>query len=103
MRDADCDEELARSGLQRFLVAAHDLKTPQGRAPFAFKLHQFISGPGKVHGTLEAMHERHITLDAQRFAPGRQSESVLLYPTHFCRDCGQEYHPLWRSEQGAVR
>jgi hypothetical protein len=49
------------------------------------------------------MHERHITLDAQRFAPGRQSESVLLYPTHFCRDCGQEYHPLWRSEQGAVR
>lgn len=103
MRDADCNEELARSGLQRFLVAAHDLKTPQGRAPFAFKLHQFISGPGKVHATLEAMYERHITLDAQRFAPGRQSESVLLYPTHFCRDCGQEYHPVWRSEQGAVR
>jgi hypothetical protein len=27
---------------------------PQGRPPFAFKLHQFISGPGKVLATLEA-------------------------------------------------
>lgn len=26
-------------------------------------------------------------------APGREAESVLLYPAHFCRDCGQEYHP----------
>lgn len=100
MQDADCSEELARFGLQRFLVAAHEVMTSQGRAPFAFKLHQFISGPGKVHTTLEAANKRHVTLDAQRFAPGRQSESVLLYPAHFCRDCGQEYHPVWRSEHG---
>lgn len=103
MQEAGCSEELARDGLQRFLVAAHEVRTPQGRAPFAFKLHQFISGPGKVHTTLEAEKTRHITLDAQRFAPGRQSESVLLYPAHFCRDCGQEYHPVWRSEQGLVQ
>jgi len=101
--DADCSEQLAREGLQRFLVAAHDIKTEQGRPPFAFKLHQFISGPGKVHATLEAPQQRQITLDAQRFAPGRQAESVLLYPVHFCRDCGQEYHPVWRSEQGRVQ
>lgn len=102
-RDADCSEEFAREGLQRFLVAAHAVRTQQGRAPFAFKLHQFISGPGKVHTTLEALESRHITLDAQRFAPGRQAESVFLYPVHFCRDCGQEYHPVWRSEQGRVQ
>lgn len=102
MQDAGCSDEEARNGLQRFLIAAHKVKTPQGAAPFAFKLHQFISGPGKVHATLEACGQRHITLDAQRFAPGRQSESVLLYPAHFCRDCGQEYHPVWRSEQGNV-
>lgn len=102
-RDAQCSEELARKGLQRFLVAAHEVKTEQGRAPFAFKLHQFISGPGKVHATLEPTGSRHITLDAQRYAPGRQAESVLLYPAHFCRDCGQEYHPVWRSEQGRVQ
>jgi hypothetical protein len=44
---------------------------------------------------------RHITLDAQRFAPGRQEEGAQLYPVHFCRDCGQEYHPVWRSGQAA--
>ena len=97
--DARCPPEAARTALQRFLVAAHDVRTPQGRPPFAFKLHQFISGPGKVLTTLEARGKRHVTLDAQRFAPGRQQENVLLYPTHFCRDCGQEYLPVWHAQQ----
>ncbi len=99
--DASCDIDHARAGLQAFLVAAHDVRTEQGRPPFAFKLHQFISGPGKVLATLEPAGKRHITLDAQRFAPGRQNENVRLYPVHFCRDCGQEYHPVWRSGQSA--
>lgn len=98
-KDAGITPQEARSGLQRFLVAAHEIKTPQGRPPFAFKLHQFISGPGKVLATLEPQSKRHVTLDAQRFAPGRQDEGVQLYPVHFCRDCGQEYHPVWRSKQ----
>lgn len=98
-QDAGCDFEMARAALQAFLVAAHEVKTEQGRPPFAFKLHQFISGPGKVLATLEAEGTRHITLDAQRFAPGRQEEGARLYPVHFCRDCGQEYHPVWRSGQ----
>lgn len=101
--DAGCSSDVAKAGLQNFLIAVqHEVTTPQGRSPFAFKLHQFISGPGKVHATLELPGERHITLDAQRFAPGRQNESVLLYPIHFCRECGQEYHPVWREEQGSV-
>ena len=70
--DAECGASEARDGLQRFLVAAHLVRTPQGRAPFAFKLHQFISGPGRILATLETTGTRHITLDAQRFAPGRQ-------------------------------
>lgn len=97
--DAACQPEEARAALTRFLVAAHEVPTPQGRPPFAFKLHQFISGPGKVLTTLEARGKRHVTLDAQRFAPGRQQDNVLLYPTHFCRDCGQEYLPVWHSQQ----
>lgn len=99
-KDSGCAVEQARAGLQRFLVAAHEIRTPQGQSPFAFKLHQFISGPGKVLATLEAPGKRHVTLDAQRFAPGRQDEGVQLYSVHFCRDCGQEYHPVWRSKQG---
>ena len=97
--DSGCAIDVSRDGLQRFLVAAHEVKTPQGRPPFAFKLHQFISGPGKVLTTLEAPGIRHITLDAQRFAPGRQGEGAQLYPVHFCRDCGQEYLPVWQSKQ----
>jgi hypothetical protein len=99
--DAGCQPEAARVALQRFLVAAHDVRTPEGGPPFAFKLHQFISGPGKVLTTLEAHGKRHVTLDAQRFAPRRQQENVLLYPAHFCRDCGQEYLPVWQSQQPA--
>lgn len=97
--DAGCAIDVAGSGLRRFLVAAHEVKTPQGRPPFAFKLHQFISGPGKVLVTLEAQGVRHITVDAQRFAPGRQDEGVQLYSVHFCRDCGQEYLPVWQSKR----
>ncbi len=98
-KDASCEIEVARNALQQFLVAAHEVKTPQGRPPFAFKLHQFISGPGKVLTTLEAQTTRHVTLDAQRFAPGRQAEGAQLYPVHFCRDCGQEYLPVWQSSR----
>ncbi|MEI6068452.1 MAG: DEAD/DEAH box helicase [Methylococcaceae bacterium] len=102
-QDASCTVEIAKAGLQKFLIAAqHSVKTPQNQPPFAFKLHQFISGPGKVHATLEAQDARHITMDAQRFAPGRQTESVLLYPTHFCRECGQEYHPVWREQNSGI-
>ncbi len=98
-KDADCEINAARLALQQFLVAAHEVRTPQGRPPFAFKLHQFISGPGKVLATLEAQGIRHVTLDAQRFAPGRQDEGAQLYPVHFCRDCGQEYLPVWQSKR----
>jgi hypothetical protein len=58
-----------------------------------------ISGPGKVLATLEAQNVRHVTLDARRFAPGRQEEGAQLYPVHFCRDCGQEYLPVWHSKR----
>lgn len=101
--DAGVTEQQAGTALQKFLVAAHEIKTPQGRAPFAFKLHQFISGPGKVLATLEPVGIRTVTLDAQRFAPGRQDQGVQLYPTHFCRDCGQEYHPVWKTTYGQIR
>jgi hypothetical protein len=98
-RDSGVDVLAARQALEQFLNAAQNVTTPDGRALFAFKLHQFISGPGKVLCTLEQDDQRQITLDAQRFAPGRQKEEVLLFPTHFCRECGQEYHPVWNSAE----
>lgn len=99
--DATCDGGVARQALEQFLIAAQEVKTADDRALFAFKLHQFISGPGKLLCTLEADGHRQITLDAQRFAPGRQQEGILLFNTHFCRQCGQEYHPVWETSESA--
>lgn len=96
--DAGVDPSIAARGLQSFLTAAQEVQSPDGRHLFAFKLHQFISGPGKVHCSLEGDGNRSISLEAQRFAPGRRDEDVLLFSTHFCRECGQEYHPVWVSE-----
>ena len=66
------------------------------RSFFAFKLHQFISGAGHAYATLEAPGMRSVTVEGQRFLPG--SEEKRLYATHFCRECGQEYHPVRRIE-----
>ena len=96
-KDAGVDPQQARESLEAFLLSAQSLKTPDGRSSFAFKLHQFISGPGKVLCTLEGDNKRVITLDSQRFAPSRQDECVFLFNTHFCRECGQEYHPVWEN------
>jgi hypothetical protein len=99
--DAGVAAEEARRALEAFLDAAQHVRSEDGRALFAFKLHQFISGAGKVFCTLEPAGTRLVTLDAQRFAPGRQEQKVFLFPTHFCRDCGQEYHPVWSRRDAA--
>lgn len=66
---------------------------------FAFRLHQFISGAGVVYTTLDAYGSRPVELEGQQFLPGNASKR--LYPTYFCRNCGQDYHPVrLRTEDG---
>jgi Lhr-like helicase len=62
------------------------------RAFLAFKLHRFISGAGFVYATLKGGSERRVTLEGQRFDP--TDPGSRLYPTFFCRTCGQEFHPV---------
>ena len=62
------------------------------RAFLAFKLHRFISGAGFVYATLKGQGDRRVTLDGQRFDPN--DPGSRLYPTFFCRTCGQEFHPV---------
>ena len=70
------------------------------RSFFAFKLHQFISGAGHAYCTLEAPGRRTVTVEGQQYLPGDSSKR--LYAVHFCRNCGQEYHPVRLvSEDGA--
>lgn len=59
---------------------------------FAFKLHQFISGAGNAYATLELPGTRTVIADGQLFLPGAPEKR--LYALHFCRECGQEYHPV---------
>ena len=62
------------------------------RSFFAFKLHQFISGAGHAYATIEPPGARKVTVDGQQFLPDHPDKR--LYPVHFCRECGHEYHPV---------
>lgn len=97
--DAGCEPAEAMKALTRFLLLAYNTKSASGRSLFAFRLHQFISGAGDVFTTLEAAGQRHLTLNAQRFQPSANREK-LLFNLCFCRECGQEYAPVWATIQG---
>jgi hypothetical protein len=70
------------------------------RAFLAFKLHRFISGAGHVYATLRGAGRRRVTLDGQRFDP--RDPDARLYATFFCRNCGQEHHPVVLVADGGV-
>jgi len=84
--------------LQQFMLRAYAVTDAAGKSLFAFKLHQFIAGGGKVFTTLEAPGHRAITLDGQQFVSGDDERQRRYYHVHFCRDCGQEYIPVWDTE-----
>ncbi len=103
-RDAKaCGEALRQLLLVSSVPEAGRTKAPGAseRSFFAFKLHQFISGAGYVYATLERPGERTVTVDGQVFLPG--SETKRLYPVHFCRVCGQEYHPVRLETDASTR
>lgn len=66
---------------------------------FPVRLHRFISGAGRLFATIEPVGQRTATLDEQIFLPGRPMQT-RLYPTYFCRSCGQEHHPVRLVEDG---
>lgn len=68
---------------------------------FAFKLHQFISGAGHAFSTLEPAGQRTVTVDGQQFLPNQPEKR--LYPVHFCRECGHEYHPVRLVDEDGAR
>jgi len=91
--------EVIQEGLLAGYTCEPDPTT--GAAPFAFRLHQFISKGDALYASLEP--RRHLTLQRQLFVPGDRSR--VLLPLVFCRECGQEYYCVWRREDiepGAV-
>jgi len=96
--ESGVDRETCRSYLAGFLLKAYETRDDKGRPFFAFRLHQFVSGAWNVYATLEAKGARFITLDGQQFKPGDRERN--LFNLCFCRECGQEYHPVWATMEG---
>jgi Lhr-like helicase len=106
--ESGSSDKACRDALRNLLLLSSRPETDRtGKASaseqsfFAFKLHQFVSGAGHAYSTLEAAGQRTITVEGQQFLPGQPEKR--LYPTHFCRECGQEYHPIRAvSESGGL-
>lgn len=111
--DAQVEEAQASTALKNFILyfAQEDhpeLQNKRGKLPFAFKLHQFISGPSKVNVSLAHQGQRKISLNGQTYFQASDDEATShsgtnKYPwfeAFFCRDCGQEYLPVWITYKG---
>jgi DEAD/DEAH box helicase len=93
-QDSGRDGRRCESYLKQFLLVAHRTHDAAGRSLFAFRLHQLIAGAGDLLGTLEPQGLRYLTLNGQQFQP--EAERLKrLFPYCFCRECGQEYAPVW--------
>ena len=91
--ESGCDLELCQEYLRRFLLLANQTTDDKGGGFLAFRLHQFISGAWSVYATLERPGKRYVTLDGQQFKPGDRKKH--LFNLAFCRECGQEYLPVF--------
>ena len=98
--DSGLKEQDCRKYLVEFLLAAYQSQNDSGRNFFAFRLHQFISGAWNAYATLEAPGDRFITLEGQQFTPGDRNR--LLFNLSFCRQCGQEYFPVWATMEASL-
>lgn len=102
--EGGADLDRCRSQLRHMLIYMSwpgEQRGAQGtRAFLAFKLHRFISGARNVYATLHSQN-RTVTLDGQLFLPG--DEGARLYSTFFCRNCGQEFHPVTLNQGPANR
>ncbi|MEZ5492866.1 MAG: DEAD/DEAH box helicase [Gammaproteobacteria bacterium] len=98
--ESGADEEKCEGFLKEFLLAAYRCRDNNNKPLFAFRLHQFISGASNVYSTLSPEGERQLDLSGQVYVPGSDKQQQY-YALHFCRHCGQEYHPIWyESEEG---
>ncbi|MCC6747218.1 MAG: DEAD/DEAH box helicase [Deltaproteobacteria bacterium] len=105
-RDAGRDVDACRAALRELLLVSslpEQVRTGRpgdsSRGFFAFKLHQFLSGAGNAYATFEPPGQRSVTVEGQHFLPGAPEKR--LYPLHFCRECGQEAHPVRLATDGA--
>lgn len=86
--------DVCRARLEAMLERGGELTRDDGGRAFAFKLHQFIGQGRALFATLEASAQREFSMEGQIQASGGR----LFAPIKFCRQCGQEYYHLLRSD-----
>ena len=102
-KESGVPEDVCVQAIRRTLEAGSEARHSVTERPlFAFRLHQFLSKGDTVYVTLEDPDTRQRTRDYQLIQPG--SGGKILLPLAFCRECGQEYLTVWRSNKdGMVR
>ena len=94
------------TAIQQTLQAGSRINDPAtGRPVFAFRMHQFLSKGDNVYVTLEEPGRRHVTSTYQLTAPAENGgPERTLVPAAFCRECGQDYLVVSRTDdQGTTR
>jgi Helicase conserved C-terminal domain len=116
-QQAGADQDACTRAIKDVLQAGSRIINPgTGRPVFAFRLHQFLSKGDNVYVTLEPPASRHVTSTYQVAAPGEDSQpggsggtapedtrQRVLVPTAFCRECGQDYLAVIRSDTETAR
>lgn len=91
-KDTDVSYETSLKYVKQILSVMATPEIERGgtrtQAFLAFKLHRFISGAGHLHTTIESQKDRRVLVDEQIWHP--KSPNSRLFPTYFCRECGQE-------------
>ncbi|TCC29718.1 DEAD/DEAH box helicase [Kribbella speibonae] len=91
--------DMCEQALRDTLLAGSRARDGEGRALFAFKLHQFIGKGDTAYVTLSRPGERYLTTHYQRSAPEGPAGQPL-FPLAFCRECGQDYLVVNRERGG---
>ncbi|MGQ9607567.1 MAG: DEAD/DEAH box helicase, partial [Thermogutta sp.] len=87
-------EDACKRRLGDLLVRGGELVREDGGRAFAFKLHQFVSQGHALFATLEPAESREFSLEDQLQA----SDGRVFVPIKFCRQCGQEYYHVLRTD-----
>lgn len=98
-KDSNVPQDICRRAFEQFLTRISLPERDRGGigqgAFLAFKLHRFISGAGEIFTTLTA-RPRHVLFEGQLEDP--DAPGNRLYPTRFCRECGQEFHVVTKTQ-----
>lgn len=91
--------EVCAEAIEDQLLVGNQVTQDNGFPVFAFRLHQFLSRGDTVYASLEPPERRYLTVNPQQYVPGDR-ERILL-PLVFCRECGQEYYSVVRTDDGS--